>query len=226
MDGRRCRRDHPSQQRHRPGLVEHLVEVAALRALHARRAAVRARAALEHARGVLDPALEGVEAALGDADAAGVAVVDEDGRAVGLEVDVGREPADVPAVAHRPERKQRDHRVLGGVERSEQLGHLLQSLELLRLGQVPDRLGLEARLGQVELDGLERRLVADRLLLIRDDSLRHGDAAEVEVEPAAPLHAQRLLDRGVRLLLRLRVVVALVRGHDAVRAWRSSSRTR
>src|SRR6185436_11894756 len=70
------------------------------------------------------------------------------------------------------------------------------------------------RLGQVELNGLERRLVADRLLLIRDDSLRDGDAAEVEVEPATPLHAQRLLDRRVRVLLRLCVEVALVRGHD------------
>ena len=39
-----------------------------------------ARAAVEHARRVGDPALELLEAALGDADAAGVAVVDEDRR--------------------------------------------------------------------------------------------------------------------------------------------------
>src|SRR4029078_5929671 len=35
-----------------------------------------------------------------------------------------------------------------------------------------------------------------------------------EVEAATPLQAQRLLDRRVRVLLRLRVEVALVRGHD------------
>ena len=44
------------------GLVEHLVEVAALRALDARRAAVRARARRDHARRVGDPALELLEA--------------------------------------------------------------------------------------------------------------------------------------------------------------------
>src|SRR3954469_21543658 len=90
----------PSQERQRSALVEHLVQVAALRALDARGAPVAARAALEHPRGVRDPALESVEAALCDADAAGMAVVDEHGRAVRLEVDVRGQPADVPAVAH------------------------------------------------------------------------------------------------------------------------------
>ena len=56
--------------------------------------------------------------------AARVAVVDEDRRPPGLVVEVGREPADVPAVAHRPERQQRDHRVLGRVERAEEPRHL------------------------------------------------------------------------------------------------------
>ena len=46
------------QERQRAGLVEHVVEVAALRALDARRAAVRARAAADHRRGVTHPALE------------------------------------------------------------------------------------------------------------------------------------------------------------------------
>ena len=97
-----------------------------------------------------DPALERVVAAPREADAAGVAVVDEDRRPARLEVDVGGEPADVPAVAHRPERQDRDHRVLGRMERPEELRHLLVLGELLGLGQVPDRLGLERRLGQVE----------------------------------------------------------------------------
>src|SRR3982751_5904972 len=74
------RNRHPAQECQRPTLVEVLVQVAALRALHARGAAVLARAALEQPYRVTDPALELVEAALGDPDATGVAVVDEDGR--------------------------------------------------------------------------------------------------------------------------------------------------
>src|SRR3569833_3779155 len=71
---------HAAQECERAALVEVLVEVAALRALHAGRAAVVARPALEQPHRVGDPALELVEAALGAADAAGVAVVGEDGR--------------------------------------------------------------------------------------------------------------------------------------------------
>src|SRR6478672_11304881 len=106
------RGQHPVEERERPGLVERLVQVPALRALDARRAAALAWAATEQLRGVGRPALEHVEAALGDADAAGVAVVDEDRRAAGLEVEVRREAADVPAVTHRPQRQQGDQRVL------------------------------------------------------------------------------------------------------------------
>ena len=40
--------------------------------------------------------------------------------APGLEVDVGREPADVPAVAHRDQRQDGDLAVLGRVQRAEQ----------------------------------------------------------------------------------------------------------
>src|SRR5205809_736682 len=46
--------------------------------------------------------------------------LDEDRWRPGLEVHVGRKAADVPAVAHRPEREQCDQRVLGGMERAEQ----------------------------------------------------------------------------------------------------------
>ena len=56
----------------------------------------------------------------GRADPAGVAVVDEDRRAAGLRVQVGREAADVPAVAHRQQREDGDLRVLGGVQRAEE----------------------------------------------------------------------------------------------------------
>ncbi len=75
----------------------------------------------------------------------------------------------------------------------------------------PDGLGVERRRRQVERDGVERRAVRDRLLLVRDDLLRDRDAAEGELEPESPLDAQRLLDRRLRLLLRLRVPVAVER---------------
>jgi hypothetical protein len=68
-------------------------------------------------------------------DAARVAVVDEDCRAPGLVVEVGRKPADVPAVAHRPEWKERDHRVLGRVERAEEPRHLVDAVEHPVLGR-------------------------------------------------------------------------------------------
>src|SRR3954467_990838 len=89
---------HPRQKCQCSGLVEELVEVAALRALDARRTAALARAAGEELGRVRDPAFELVEAALGDSDSARMAVVDEDGRRAGVEVEVRREAADVPAV--------------------------------------------------------------------------------------------------------------------------------
>src|SRR5919198_5393368 len=112
-----CLPEHPLEQRERSGLVERLVEIAALRALDAGRAAPFAGAAGEQLHRVLDPALECGEAAFGDADAARVAVVDEDRRPPGLEVEVRREAADVPAVAHPPPRQERDQRMLGRVQR-------------------------------------------------------------------------------------------------------------
>ena len=58
--------------------------------------------------GVADERLELVVAPAGDADPAGVAVVDEDRRAAGLRVVVRRQAADVPAVAHREQRQDGD----------------------------------------------------------------------------------------------------------------------
>src|SRR5215213_1955346 len=123
--------EHSLQEGSRAALVEELVEVAALRRLHAGRTALLARAAREQALGVRDPPFEDLEPALGDPNAAGVAVVDEDGRSAGLEVHVGGEAPDVPAIAHRPERQQRDQRVLGRVQAREQERHLLEPGELL-----------------------------------------------------------------------------------------------
>jgi hypothetical protein len=79
--------EHPPQECQGAGLVERLVQVAALRALHAGGTAALAGAAGEQLRGVLGPPVEGLETPLGDADAARVAVVDEDRRPPGLEVE-------------------------------------------------------------------------------------------------------------------------------------------
>src|SRR6059058_5932268 len=88
--------DKPREECQRPLLVEHVVQVPALRALDARGAPVGARAAADQLHRVPHPAFELLEPALGDADAAGVPVVDEDGRPRGLRMDVRREAADVP----------------------------------------------------------------------------------------------------------------------------------
>ena len=106
---------HPPQQEQRRLLVEHLVQVAALRALDARGAAARAGAAVEQAGGVGDPAGEALEATLGDPDAAGVAVVDEDGRFRRIRVQRRRHTADVPPVAGGEQGEQSDRGVLGRV---------------------------------------------------------------------------------------------------------------
>src|SRR5204863_9045956 len=71
---------HPPQQCRRTGLVQVLVQVAALRALDARRAPALAGAAFQQADGVGDPALELLEASLRDPDSAWMPVVDEDRR--------------------------------------------------------------------------------------------------------------------------------------------------
>src|SRR6266487_4344983 len=155
------RAQHALEQRPRPRLVERLVEVPALGALHARRATARARAAREQASGVLDPALEAVKPTGGDPHTARMTVVDEDRRSTGLEVDVGREPADVPAVAHRPEREQRDKGVLGCVERPQEDRHPLELLQVAWFGTEPDSLRLEGRLRHEHRHDVDRRAVPD-----------------------------------------------------------------
>src|SRR3954465_8059305 len=96
IDSTRSR--HSAEESRSAFLVEPLVQVAALRALPARRAPVVTRAAVQHLQRVRHPALELLEPALGDADAARMAVIDEDRRPTGIRVDVRRETADVPAV--------------------------------------------------------------------------------------------------------------------------------
>src|SRR3954452_22612663 len=65
---------HPLEHGEGPGLVERFVQVPALGALHAGRAAEQTRAAAEQLSRVRDPALECLEAALRDPDTARVAV--------------------------------------------------------------------------------------------------------------------------------------------------------
>ena len=117
-----------------------------------------------------------------DADAAGVAVVDEDRRASRLRVDVRREAADVPAVAHRQQRQHGDLRVLGRVQRARGASALVESLEQRVLRRVPERLGVERRRWQEERDHVDRRAVRDRLALERDDLLGHRHPAEMELD--------------------------------------------
>ena len=87
-------------------------------------------------------------------------------------------------------------------------GISLEALEHPRLGQEPDGLGLELGLRQLERDELEALLGLDRALLVADHLVGDDDAAEGELDAEPPVGAARLDDRGRRLGLRLRVVVA------------------
>src|SRR5436190_14410639 len=70
---------HPSHKVERTALEQRVVQVPALRRLHARRAPRLARAFGDQAARVPDEPLELLEAPMRDAHAAGMAVVDEDG---------------------------------------------------------------------------------------------------------------------------------------------------
>ena len=65
-----------------------------------------------------EPRRAEVVAALGEARAAGIGVVDEHRRVLGVDVHRGRHPAQVPPVARREQRQQADRRVLGRVQRA------------------------------------------------------------------------------------------------------------
>ncbi len=185
-------------------LVEHLVEVAALRRLHARRAAVAAAAVDDDARGARDQLGEAVVAALRDADAAGVAVVDEDRRAQRLRVDVRREAADVPAVAHREQRQHGDQRVLDRMQRAQQVAADL--LHQLVGRHEPERPRRELARREVERDRVEPPPLGQAPALVGDDLVTHLDDAVGELDAAAQLgRDQRLHDARLGLAPRLRV---------------------
>ena len=173
-----------------PCLVQRLVEVAALGALHAGGAAGLAGALGDQPLGVAEQALELLVAAQGDPDPARMAVVDEDRRAAGLEVDVGREAADVPAVAHRDQRQHRDLAVLGRVQGAEQDVGRQRPAEPLRQ-HVPERLGDEVLLGQLQGDDVDGLLVGDRDALEGDHLLGHRDLAEVQLDARRPARCSR-----------------------------------
>src|SRR6201989_2479575 len=194
---------HQPHQLQGAGLMERFVEVAALGTLDAGGAAGLAGALGAQPLGNAEQALELLVAAPGDPDPAGVAVVDEDRRAAGLEVDVGREAADVPAVAHRDQRQDGELAVLGGVQGAEQ--RLGRQLPAQRVRQhVPERLGDEVLLGQFQGDDVDRLLVGDGDALEGDHLLGHRDLAEVELHTGHLALLVDALDEDLGLLFRPR----------------------
>ena len=147
-----------------------------------------------------------------DPDAAGVAVVDEDRRPAGLRMGVGRQPADVPAVAHRQQRQHRDLRVLGRVQRAEQQ-LAREVLEQLGTELVPQRLRRERVGRQVDRPEVEDLVVGQALALVGVDLLGDRHAAEAQGDAQHVAAVEQALDLGVGLALGLRVPVA-VEGRD------------
>ena len=143
-----------------------------------------------------------------------MALVDEHGGKTGLLVHVRRQPADVPAVAHREERQQRDERVLGGMECGDQRRHAVDALEQRVVGREPDALGLEGHFRKLERRRVDHASVCDRLALVADHLLANGDPSHLQLDAGDDPRAQRLDDRGLRLLARLRVPVDRDRAHE------------
>ena len=79
---------------------------------------------------------------------------------------------------------------------------------------VPERLGDEALLGQLEGDDVDRLLVGDRDPLEGDHLLGHRDLAEVELHPRHLALLAGPLDVDLGLLFRPRVPVAVEAGDD------------
>ena len=159
-------------------------------------------------------ALERLEAAAGDADAAGVAVVDEDRRHAGLRVEVGREPADVPAVAHRQQRQHGDLRVLGGVQRAEQLA-IGRPVASVGGSSYQSAWVANEVCGRSSADQVDRLVVGQALALVGEHLLGDHDGAEATASRRAPRGARaRRSMHGVGLALGLRVPVAVERLHE------------
>src|SRR5207302_2239503 len=104
-----------TQQPNRAILVERLVPVATFRRLDAGWASALTPARRDRLHGRAQVLCAGFEATRGKPGASRVSVVDEDGAHPGIRVHRGRDPADVPAVAHGEQRHEADRGVLGRV---------------------------------------------------------------------------------------------------------------
>ena len=139
-------------------------------------AAMASRVAVSQARG-------GVEGALGEARAAGVAVVDEDRGQQGVRVQRDGDAADVPAVAGGEQRQHADGGVLGGVQgAAEDLRVDPGGVELVLGDRPPHGAGAQRAGRQVEL-GLAQHLAGDQPAAQEGDDLV-GDLDGAEAQPA------------------------------------------
>src|SRR5918997_1897398 len=159
------------------------VDERALRGLDTRRTALFARATGEDAQGVAGDLLERVVAAFGDANAAGVTIVDEDGRQARLAVQGDREPAYVPPVAHSEERQQPDKGVLRRVQRAEELDEVRPGVTLWRRERRqgdPEPARLERRRWQVQGEDPDLAGVLNLNLLIERGHVRRPHPTPVQ----------------------------------------------
>ena len=154
-----------------------------------------------------------------------MSVVDEDRRAAGLRVGVGRQAADVPAVAHGDQREHGDLPVLERVQRTEQhTGSELRADRTQRpalievepgsdqpVELVPERPRAELGRRQVERLEVDHRLILQAPALVAEHRLRvdHLPIGQRHAAGCAPVLHQ--LDVGHDLAFGLRVVVAVER---------------
>src|SRR3712207_2168855 len=189
-----------AQEAHGSVLAQGLVPVAALGRLYASWASPLARATNYDAQSVAGEGLEGVVAAAGDADPAGVAIVDEDRREPALAVDRGGEAADVRPVAHREEGEKPDHAVFPGVQGPAETLEARSGSAGQRRQRHPEGLRLQDHVRKVEREDPYFPVVRHADLLVVGHGVRRAYQAPVERRPVPELPLLDLLqDLHVRL---------------------------
>ena len=110
----------------------------------------------------------------GNTGAAGIAVVDEDARRIGVLVVGDRHPAHVPVIADREQRQQADRRVFGRVQRAcDGLAVDTGVREHILSDDIPERSCRQNRWRQIERLVRDDAAAAPVTELIADDSRRH-----------------------------------------------------
>ena len=175
------------------GFAQRLVAVAALRRLDAGRAAALAAARGDRGAGGTEPLPGHLERALGEAGPARVAVVNEDGRGLGVRMRCGGQSTDVPPIAGRDQRQQADRRMLGGVQRSRNVDRFDSgSIQSPGRDGPPHRRRTQCARWQVQWASVDQLAGREAFALVAHNLVGHVDGAEEKPDrPRVDIFADR-----------------------------------